>query len=254
MSPEEYKKLAKVEDDMWYFRALHAHVGRSLRIALPRGRPARILDAGCGTGGLVRRLGDGGRAWTWEAVDLSPEACRLASDRTGLKVREASVTALPFESASLDAIVSVDVLCQIEDPAPAVIEFFRVLRPGGILVLNLPACPSLWSYHDTCVGNLRRYRARELAPMLIPSGFRGVRCTHWNSLALPALWLKRRLFAPRQPVSDVAVTSLPVSLAMRGILFLETLWLELDFRFIAGASLLVVARKPLVEDHLPDSA
>ena len=55
MQPDEYRKMAEVEDAMWYYRALHAHVGRELARELPAGG-ARVLDAGCGTGGLLRAL------------------------------------------------------------------------------------------------------------------------------------------------------------------------------------------------------
>ena len=64
MNTAEYLKLAEVEDRMWYFRSLHGHVERELAHALPAGREARVLDAGCGTGGLILRLRERHPAWT----------------------------------------------------------------------------------------------------------------------------------------------------------------------------------------------
>ena len=80
MQPDEYRKMAGVEDAMWYYRALHRHVGRSLGAALPAA--ARVLDAGCGTGGLLRRLREARPQWTLTGLDFSPLACELARERT----------------------------------------------------------------------------------------------------------------------------------------------------------------------------
>jgi len=129
MQPDEYRKMAEVEDAMWYYRALHRHVTRSLGRRL--GAAARVLDAGCGTGGLLRRLAEAQPSWRLTGLDFSPLACELARARTGGEVVQGSVAALPFADAAFDAVVSCDVVCQVADPALAVREFHRVLRPGG---------------------------------------------------------------------------------------------------------------------------
>src|SRR6186713_3158521 len=87
MDPAEYPKLAAVEDTMWYFRALHALARGALERELPAETPAEILDAGCGTGGLIRRLSAAHPAWRWSGVDLSPIACALARQRVGADVK-----------------------------------------------------------------------------------------------------------------------------------------------------------------------
>jgi len=81
MEPDEYRKMAGVEDAMWYYRALHRHVIRRLRRSL--GPAAAVLDAGCGTGGLLRRLHAAQPAWRLTGMDFSPLACALARERTG---------------------------------------------------------------------------------------------------------------------------------------------------------------------------
>jgi ubiquinone/menaquinone biosynthesis C-methylase UbiE len=144
MEADEYRKLADVEDHMWYFYALHGHIERALDAA---GAPGiRVLDAGCGTGGLIRRLTPRHPGWRWSGIDLEPLAYALARERTvGADIRPASVTALPFPDASFDAVVSADVLYHVDDDEAALREFFRVLRPGGIAVINVPAYRWLWS-------------------------------------------------------------------------------------------------------------
>src|SRR5262245_3690370 len=129
MEAVEYARLAAVEDSTWYFRSLHGHVWRQLSRRLNPG--ATVLDAGCGTGGLVRRLGPRQKGWKWTGVDFSPLALELARKRCGATVdlRPASVTALPFENDTFDAVVCADVLYHVDDDLAALREFHRVLRP-----------------------------------------------------------------------------------------------------------------------------
>ena len=100
MNADEYLKLAEVEDRMWYFRSLHGHVARELGRFLPQG--GQVLDAGCGTGGLILRLREANPAWHFAGIDFMPLACELARKRcgAGTDVREASITALPFALAT----------------------------------------------------------------------------------------------------------------------------------------------------------
>jgi len=248
MNIQEHEKLAAVEDQSWYFRSLHAHFERALRQAIPAGRQVRIVDAGCGTGGLMRRLQPRNPDWSWQGLDLSPEACELARNRTGAEIRTASVLQMPWESGSLDAIVSADLLCQLENPAAALAECHRSLRPGGLLLLNLPACRSLFSYHDRAVGNLHRYSSGELRALLSAAGFRGVQLTHWNSLLFPAVYLRRKFFPPKNATSDVKALPTALEWSLRGVMAAEHAWLELGFTWPFGLSLFAVARKPLVDD------
>ena len=89
---------------MWYFRSLHAHVVRELRAADLPANP-EVLDAGCGTGGLLLRAGQQWPGARWQAIDFMPLACELARKRCGgaVEIREASITDLPYGDASFDA-------------------------------------------------------------------------------------------------------------------------------------------------------
>ncbi|MCC6415896.1 MAG: class I SAM-dependent methyltransferase, partial [Opitutaceae bacterium] len=157
--------MAAVEDDMWYYRALHARVWRSLRDS-GLSATAHILDAGCGTGGLIKRLGPLMSSWTWMGVDVHPAACVLARERVGVTIAQADLTRLPFGDEGFDAVVSADVIYHIEDDQRALAEMGRVLRPGGLLVINVPAYRWLWSYHDAAVQSCRRYGRWELRAKL----------------------------------------------------------------------------------------
>lgn len=241
MQPDEYRKMAGVEDAMWYYRALHRHVTRSLMRQL--GAAAHVLDAGCGTGGLLRRLHEAQPGWRLTGLDFSPLACELARERTGGEVVHGSVAALPFAEAAFDAVVSCDVVCQVAEPAAAVREFHRVLRPGGVAVLTMPAYQWMYSYHDKEVGNLRRYTRREVNALLRAAGFAIAASTYWNTLPFPLAVLRRKIFPPAAPVSDVGHFPAPVEAAFNGLMALEHAWLGLGASLPFGSSVLTVARK-----------
>jgi ubiquinone/menaquinone biosynthesis C-methylase UbiE len=161
MEIDEYRKLAETEDRMWYFRALHRRLEYWLRRKLPPARN-RVLDAGCGTGGFLRHLESNGHDWELMGLDISPTACELARQRTQVKIREGSLTTMPFGDHPYDAIVTGDVLYHVDDVPQVLGEIARCLKPGGIVVMNEPAYRWLWSYHDTAVESKHRFTRAEL--------------------------------------------------------------------------------------------
>jgi SAM-dependent methyltransferase len=171
---------------MWWFRGLHANLIQALAPA--GGTP--ILDAGCGTGGLLARLA--GRAAY--GIDIEPLAARLAHEKSRMPVCVASVDRLPFQASSFGAIVSADVLAHdlVAEPE-AVAEALRCLRPGGIYVVNLPAYGWLASDHDRRVRQSRRYTRRRVRRLLEEAGFASVKTTYWNTILFPLMALRRLL-------------------------------------------------------------
>lgn len=233
MDPAEYALMDAVEDRMWWYRALHARLAAALV-----GVSGPVLDAGCGTGGLLARLG---RA---DGVGLEYDAAAAvrAAAKSGLPIARGSVNAMPFADASFAAAVSADVLCHAAvAPDAALRELHRVLRPGGRLVLNLPAYQWLFSAHDRRVHNIRRFTARQAREALEQSGFGAVRTRYWNGLLLPLMVLQRKLLARgTEDASDVAAFSPWLDASLHAITALE---FRLPFPMPAGGSLLVTATK-----------
>jgi SAM-dependent methyltransferase len=237
MEPAEYELMDVAESRMWWYRALHARIVDALE-----GVAGRVLDAGCGTGGLLVVLAATPSLWP-VGLEFSPVAARRAAAKSGAPVVRGSVNALPFADASFDAAVAADVLCHAAvDPAAALAELRRVLRPHGRLVVNMPAFAWLFSAHDRRVHNVCRQNASELRATLAAAGFTAIRAHYWNGLLLPLMIAERKLFARADDAaSDVAMFPPWLDATLHGITALER---RLPFPLPAGGSVLATAEAP----------
>ncbi|HEY0182215.1 MAG TPA: class I SAM-dependent methyltransferase, partial [Rhodopila sp.] len=176
MEPAEYALMDAAEDRMWWYRALHVRLLDTLSEV--RGR---VLDAGCGTGGFLAMLRAERPDLARFGVEWDRAAAIRARGKSGAAIARGSVNALPFADDSFDAAVSADVLCHAAaNPSAALEELKRVLRPGGRLVVNMPAYQWMLSAHDRRVHNVRRLTAGATATMLRRAGFHRVSANYWN--------------------------------------------------------------------------
>jgi SAM-dependent methyltransferase len=244
MDTNEYLKLAEVEDQMWYFRSLHRHVHRLAAQGVRGISNPQVLDAGCGTGGLILRLQQQEPNWQFTGIDFSDLACKLAAHRCpGVRIERASITELPFADASFDLLISADVICQVDDPHRALTEFFRCLRPGGTVVINVPAYMWMWSYHDESCQTKHRYTRPELTRMLSDAGFTRGQGTYWNCLPFPLLVLKRKVFRTKSDTSDVRIYPAPLEVFFGACMAVEHTLTRAGLPLPFGSSVLVGARK-----------
>jgi len=244
VEPAEYELMDAAEDGMWWYRAAHARVLDALR-ARP-GAPGPLLDAGCGTGGLLRLVAG---IWPERAavgLDFMPSAARRAARKSGRPVTAGDTNRLPFPDASFGAAVSIDVICHAGvEPAQALAELHRVLRPGGTLVLNLPAYEWLRSAHDVRVHNARRFTATGARRLLDEAGFGGIAARYWNGLLLPLMALQRKVLH-RRPDAPSDVTDFPPWID-RGLLAVSEAERWLGARGVpmpCGGSVLLTATRP----------
>lgn len=156
------------------------------------GRPLEILDAGCGSGGMTRHLSRFGRV---TGIDLAPEALDLARKRNLPRLARSSIGALPFLDGSFDVVTSFDVLyhLNVQDDSVALEDIHRVLRPGGIALIRLPAFDWIRGAHDEVVHTRHRYTRDELSGKLEDAGFRLEHATYANFLLFPLAPAKRYL-------------------------------------------------------------
>lgn len=247
MNRSEYERLAAAEERMWWFRGLHANLLAAWRGAAARaaaGAPV-MLDAGCGTGGFLARLAAALPGAMLFGLDCDLGACATARETSGRSICTGSIDALPFADAAFDAVFSADVLCHrgVEERA-ALAGIRRCLKPGGILVLNLPAYRWLFSAHDVAVDNVRRYARSEVRRLLDAAGFVRITVDYWNSLLFPLMLARRKLWHGGGPVSDVALLPAPVERLFRVLMSVERGLARSGIRLPFGGSLIAVAVKP----------
>ncbi len=237
MDEGEYALMDQAEDRMWWYRALHARLLDRLA-----GIEGRVLDAGCGTGGLLARLQAARPDLALVGVEWSAEGLARARQKSAAALVRGSVNALPFADASFDAAVAADVLChRMVQPQAALAELHRVLRPGGLLAVNMPAYRWLFSAHDRRVHNSIRLTEAELQGWLGDAGFSAPEASYWNGLLLPLMVVERKLLASGESAaSDVAPFPPWLDAMLYGMTALER---RLPWRMPAGGSVLATARR-----------
>jgi SAM-dependent methyltransferase len=242
VEPEEYDKLRRVEDRMWWFAAAHANLLMVYRRTMPSSTWT-LLDAGCGTGGFLARIARHLPGQGAIGLDADATACRWAAEKSALPVCAGSVNALPFAGAAFTTIFSVDVLCHRDvHEAEALAQFHRCLAPKGVLILNLPAYRWMMSRHDRAVYNVRRYTRAQIIGLLRAAGFRPLFASYWNMLLFPLMVVTRKLL-PGTSGSDVRLQSAVVEAACRAATRIERTLLRVGMRLPFGGSVLAVAAK-----------
>lgn len=227
---------------MWYFRGLHQRFADFLSLGLPPGR-ARVLDAGCGAGGFIRRTQPMRPEWEFTGIDIMPQACVLARQRTAARIVEGSITSLPFAAGEFDAVVSGDVVCQVGDDAAALRELARCVRPGGVVAVNVPAFRWLWSYHDQACETLRRYTQREVAALFMQAGLAVRLASYANAVPFLFIVLRRKILRRQDRASDLHLYPRPVEDAFTRVASVENAWLRQGRSLPVGSSVFVVGQK-----------
>jgi SAM-dependent methyltransferase len=241
MEAAEYGLMADAEERMWWYRGLHAHLVAWTGVTRP-GPALRLLDAGCGTGGVLRRLrAEARRDLIAVGLDFDAGACRHTAAKADAGVVGGSIDRLPFADASFDLVLSADVLCQREvEEGRALAEFARCLAPDGRLLLNLPAYEWLFGAHDRHVHNARRYTRSVIAARLADVGLRVLRATHWNTLPFPLMVVRRKLM-PDDGASDVKPYPPPVEAVFGCAMAIERAAIGAGLDLPFGGSVLVEA-------------
>jgi SAM-dependent methyltransferase len=242
----EFAKLDRTEERGWWFAATRANLILAHRLAAaaaPADRP--LLDAGCGTGGLLARLAAEYPGQSAIGLDADPFACARAAAKSRRPVCAGSVNALPFADAAFAVIFSADVLCHRDvDEREAMAQFHRCLCADGVLVLNLPAYRWMLSRHDAAVDNVRRYTRRGVARLLRAAGFRLLYASYWNIVLFPMMVMTRKLLPEGAAgTSDVRLYPAPFEALGRAATAAERALLRLGLRFPCGGSLIAVAAK-----------
>ncbi|MDO8488356.1 MAG: class I SAM-dependent methyltransferase [bacterium] len=237
MERQEYLNIYKHESDHFFYTSLHSLVVSILNKYSQKNRVRRILDVGCGTGGLAAKLQ---LNFQVEGVDIHPLAVTLARNRR-IKARQGSVEKLPKFIHLFDAVTCIDVIYhkRVKNDVRALTQLARVVKKGGLLVLRVPAGDRLTA-HDVHVHTKRKYTITTLIPKLIKAGWKVKFISYVHFLP----WIIYQLL-PQPLSSKSAVTSLPYGLntLAKFWLSLESSWLLANKKLPVGLGIIAVAEK-----------
>lgn len=236
---------ARAEETHYWFLGLRRVAHQLLTRATGGQAISRIVDCGAGTGRNLEWLSAFGYA---VGVELTPTG--LATGRAkGRRLVRGTVTALPFADASADVATSFDVLYCLDDASEemALREMWRVLKPGGCVLVNVAALDVLHGSHSTLTHEVRRYTRARLRSRLERAGFRVERLTFTNLTLFPPALAVRTLQritgrAAEASDADLQVPPAPVNAALNAVLTMESAWLRIADLPI-GTSLMAVGRK-----------
>jgi SAM-dependent methyltransferase len=230
----EQRTLA-AEDRHWWYRGRRAIVLDAAKRVQGDGRP-RILDAGCGGGGVMAELAQLGEV---VGLEPSPVSRAQALARGAGQVLDGSLEGLPFDDAAFDLALTLDVLEHLDDDRGGLGELRRVVRPGGFLIVTVPAHPRLWSRHDDINHHRRRYTRPTLRSAAEESGWEVVRLSHFNSVLLPVALLARVI----DRGDGLSIPPAPINGALEAVLQMERFAIRGGLSLPAGLSLLAVLRR-----------
>lgn len=229
-----------LEDHYWWFVARRGLALGLLARHVEHENP-RILDLGCGTGVVLSELNKVGCA---VGFDFSAEALRFCRERGLTNLVRGDGEHLPFIQETFDAIVGLDIFEHIEDDVQAFREVYRTLKPGGTLILSVPAFKSLWGPHDVALMHFRRYTRSELRSKLESCGFEIEKASYSICLLFPLVAVIRFFEKRKTGPAAASLPRIPVWLnkALIGLQSIERGIMSIvDLPF--GSSVVVVATK-----------
>lgn len=245
MDLSEYDKMYRLEDTNWWYsgrRDLVLKMMTRTDVYLS-GKPLKILDAGCGTGINLKCLLDFGDAY---GLDISKNALSFSKRRGLSSLICGSADRLPFKGELFDLVLALDVIEHIDQDNSAVMEFNRVLRPGGWLIITVPAFQFLMSEHDQAVHHKRRYTRSGLLMILQGAGFKNIKATYWNIiLFLPVASIrlfKRFQRSGNEKQTDLIELPYPLNGLLHRLLIIENRVLE-RFNLPFGVSVMCACKK-----------
>lgn len=193
-----------LEDHYWWFVG-RRNVALKLLRKFSQGKPT-VLDLGCGTGVISGEL----TQWAEPiSLDMSELALSFSKGRGIPTLVQARGEWLPLKSGSVDAVLALDVFEHVEDDGAALREAFRVLRPGGVLVLSVPAFRTLWGPHDVALMHFRRYTRSQMRGRLQKAGFQIPRLSYSVFFLFPVVVLIRILEKMKRGEAHASLPKVP---------------------------------------------
>jgi SAM-dependent methyltransferase len=252
--PRYFEPLFATEDRHFWFLARNRVITRLAANVLPVDSKGRILEVGCGTGFVLRALENEFRSIQVTGMDLFLEGLRFARRRVQSGLVQGDLAAPPFEGG-FDLVGMFDVLEHIQEDREVLSHLFKLVKPGGSLLLTVPADPNLWSYFDVASHHARRYAMADLREKVQSAGFVCEFSSPFIALTYPVLRFQRLLMnrpgsddlkiANDQAEEDLKIVPV-VNEIVKWVLYLEAGWLARGNRLPFGSSLVMQARRPSI--------
>lgn len=244
MDPGFYKTYFDLEKDNWWFKVRRNMIFRLLE-RYNIGRNDRILDYGCGSGFLVGQLQNQG--YDAYGVDISKEAIDFGISRGVKSLSLEDEVNANFANNYFDAILAMDVIEHIEDDQSALEKLERLLRPGGYLIITVPAYQWMWGVQDEAAHHFRRYTTESVLALVRNSraSLSIIRSTYFNTFLFGPIAVVRllsRMFSLKSRESDFDLSSSFLNKILYGIFNLEAKLLRV-INFPFGVSILAILRK-----------
>jgi SAM-dependent methyltransferase len=235
-----YEQMQAVEEDHWWFRGRRAVIAAVLQPVVAAG--GLVLDAGCGSGGNLEVYSDIGPVM---GVDTAADALASARRRGYRGVGVASLAGLPFRDGAFDVVGATDVVEHVADDLGALRELRRVTRPGGHLLVTVPAYQWLWSDSDVQLGHFRRYTRGRITARCRSAGWAVTRASYFNTTLLPAIAAVRSARQRRgQPMAatELEQTGPLANRVLRWPMAAEARVIGTGFGLPAGVSIICLCR------------
>jgi SAM-dependent methyltransferase len=251
--PRYFEILFKAEEKHFWFSARNKVIRALVHKTLTgNGENCRILEVGCGTGNVLQQLEKGFDKSEIYGMDLFLEGLRFARIRVNCPLIQADIAYPPF-FALFDLVGVFDVLEHIKEDRKMLGQLFDLIKPGGKLLLTVPANPRLWSYFDVASHHERRYDLLDLIEKVVSAGYEIEFASPYIAATYPLIWLNRKVKGENSGTENDVVHKqaedelriVPIANAiLSGILGLEANWLSTGRKLPFGSSLVLIARKP----------
>jgi len=242
------------EDSHWWFASRTRALNAAMRPILPQTPNFRLLDIGCGAGNMIHHLSKYGQV---KGLEIDPRPVKKARAR-GYDVDQFDATQpMPFDEGTFDAVTALDVIEHNQDDIAILQDSHRILKPGGHIIITVPAFMWLWTHNDDLNAHVRRYTAGQLHQKLTQTGYTVRRISYNNFFIFPlaaSLLLLRRIRGAKPQLAshhmdeeeyqvEMEPTSPPVNTVLTLVGKIEATLI----RFVnlpVGTSLIAIAQKP----------
>lgn len=246
MENEEFHLMYQIEQSHWWFKGKQDLLKQNLRkLKTKSSENKKILDIGAGTGIVLKILKDFGVIF---GIEHSRQAIKYLKERRLKQIICADANqSLPFRNGTFDIITCLDVLEHLENDVGLLKEMIRISKPGGCILVAVPAFKIFWSPHDVALHHKRRYTRRNILETIKELNCQVVKSTYYNTfLSLPILAVRKfkSIFHQDRQIQSDLFISVPNFLnKLFGFLYKIEIWCLRFIDYPFGVSILLVLSK-----------